>query len=224
MSAGLLSLSVLAISPSLVAADGLRPALVVRSRMVSRPVVGPPESVAVRMPPVIKELGAFCTDHPAITTLAVTSVAALGGDLLAQGVAGAPWSAARAMRFWAVRVLFAAPIYGAWLRFLERLTRRVPKGGARTTAKVALDNFVYSPIYQLLFFALMAFIEGRSPVVSMRGALKLMPTTLPASWKFWIPAQIVTFAVLPLQLRVAWVHGLGLLWNAVMSTFAAASS
>tara|TARA_B110001452_G_scaffold206096_1_gene176161 strand:- start:314 stop:997 length:684 start_codon:yes stop_codon:yes gene_type:complete len=224
----LVGLCVLSISPSLVAPDGLRPSswlVVARTGQFSRPVVGPPELLAVPVstPSLFKGLGRYCTDHPGYATLAVTSIAALSGDLIAQGVAGAPWSAARMLRFWAVRCLFAAPIYGVWLRFLERLTSRVPKGAGRTTTQVALDALVYTPIYQLIFFALMAFIEGRSPIVSMRGALKLMPATIPASWKFWIPAQIVTFAVLPLQFRVAWVHGLGLLWNAVMSTFAAAS-
>ena len=162
------------------------------------------------------------TSQAVLTTLLTVSVAAVGGDLLSQTTEGSLWDPLRTLRFAAVRVLCAAPLYAAWLHVLEQVGQLVPRGGCRTTAKVVLDCFVYSPVYQLLFFSCMAAADGYAPNAAFRRSLLMLPETLLASWKFWVPVQAVTFAACPLHLRVAWVHAVGLVWNAVMSSFAVA--
>ena len=47
----------------------------------------------------------------------------------------------------------------------------------------------------------------------------MLPQTLPASWAFWGPAQLLTFGVVPPHLRVAFVNTVSLAWNSVMSGF-----
>lgn len=154
-------------------------------------------------------------------TLLTVTAAAVGGDLLAQAAAGSlvvEWDSQRTLRFWAVRALCAAPIYAAWVNLLERINAVVPEGGGlRTATKVVLDSFAYSPIYQLCFFSALACAEGCSPALALRRTLRMLPRSLMASWSFWVPVQVFTFAVCPPQLRVAWVHGVGLVWNAVLS-------
>ena len=149
-------------------------------------------------------------------TLAAGSLACLG-DLLMQSAAllagGAGYDFGRTFRFAAFRVCFAAPLYSCWLRLLELLP---PRAAAR---KVAADCLVYTPLYQLCFFTIMAIVEGQSPSDARLRCLAAMPSSLPASWAFWMPVQFVTFSMVPLHLRMAWVSFVGVLWNAAMSGF-----
>ena len=40
------------------------------------------------------------------------------------------------------------------------------------------------------------------------------------NWKFWIPAQLVQFAMLPIDLQVPYTCVMGLVWNVILSAAA----
>jgi len=155
------------------------------------------------------------------TALTVT-LTAIGGDLLSQSIEGS-YSALRTLRFTIFRVCCTMPIYGAWVALAEKLNRLVPRQG-RPVAKTLAECVIYTPLYHIFFFCAMGLSEGRPMADSLGRCIHMLPTTLPASWKFWIPIQLFTYSACPLQWRVAWVNVVSLIWNAIMSSFNAASA
>jgi protein Mpv17 len=180
-----------------------------------------------------------------LSTVAVVSAAAVGGDLRALpatsnrtfrasaslsvglratvsqfyegSLAAAGWNAERTLRFLFVRVCVNAPLYSTWLRWLEQITGSTP-------CKLALDCFVYTPMWHLLFFTSMTVISGAATFEpALRQTLHKMCTSLPASWSFWLPVQLVTFSMCPLQYRLMFVSVISFVWNAILSTLASAA-
>jgi len=162
-----------------------------------------------------------------LSTVAVVSAAAVGGDLLSQfyegSLAAAGWNAERTLRFLFVRVCVNAPLYSTWLRWLEQITGSTPRA-VRVPCKLALDCFVYTPMWHLLFFTTMTVISGAAAFEpALRQTLHKMCTSLPASWSFWLPVQLVTFSMCPLQYRLMFVSVISFVWNAILSTLASAA-
>jgi len=162
----------------------------------------------------------------ALGTFAVVSAAAIGGDFLSQVYEGswaaAGWNAERTLRFLFVRICCNAPAYSMWLRCLERLTHRTPRA-LRIPVKLGLDCFVWTPLWHLLFFTTITVMSGSVGIEqALRQTLQKMATSLPASWSFWLPVQLVTFSVCPMQYRLMFVSVISFVWNAILSTLAAA--
>lgn len=142
------------------------------------------------------------------------------GDLLMQcleqGSLLNGYNLRRTLRFLLFRICFAVPTYTYWLRLLEALpAARVPLLAAATRAFA--DCGLYTPFYHLVFFATMHVWEGGTLEAGYARAFAMLPTSVPASWSFWIPVQMLTFSVVPSYMRLTFVNSVSLLWNAVMS-------
>ena len=102
----------------------------------------------------------------------------------------------------------ATRIAQVWLAYIEREANRIVGAGGLRAAllKLALDQGVYTPCYQVCFFMVLAVVEGQPVHEGWRRALKTLPKALPASWAFWIPAQLVNFLTVPPHWRVIFVN------------------
>jgi len=158
-----------------------------------------------------------------LTNALTVMLTSIGGDIMSQSVEGSHYSLTRTLRFTLFRVLAGFPIYVAWLAALERFNRHVPRR-AQPAVKTAIDCMIYTPIYQAFFFSVMGLFEGRTIAESVGRCVRMLPATVPASWKFWAPVQLVTFGLCPIEWRVAWVNVVSLVWNAVMSSFNAGAA
>lgn len=143
------------------------------------------------------------------------------GDSLAQCIeqrtSSSQWDASRAGRFSAYRMMTTIPYIG-WVQVLERLSALLPSRRA-VVAKVALDCFVYTPAVQSCFYMWMACSEGLSLSASFERVCTMVPVSVPASWIFWVPCQILNFALVPVAMRVNVVNALNVVWLAALSGF-----
>ena len=113
------------------------------------------------------------------------------------------------------RTLVFGPIFST---FIRRLEMAVPWTGWRgVVAKVAVDQIIFQPPMLMIFYGSLATLEGRSLRDAVNRAEKMLLPTLQLNVPFWTTVHCLTFSVIPVQYRVAWVSLIQCGWSAVMS-------
>ena len=150
----------------------------------------------------------------------VVTVGALGvaGDALMQQLEGCDKiDKERIARFAAFQMVFRAPYYTMWYRMLELAVPAYPPARA-IALKTAADLLISTPFQHAVFFSAQAVMEGRSDEALTR-CVETLPRSVPTSWAFWGPTQLITFGMVPQHLRVAFVNTVSVAWNAILSGF-----
>lgn len=172
--------------------------------------------------------------HPVVRNMAVGGVLGIMGDGIMQAVeargAGSSsedragsYDARRALRFVLFRVAFTIPLYTLWLAVLENnITPSLVAVAGQSafglaSMKMVCDCLMFTPAFHATFFTAMALLEGCDASEAIARTAQTLPRSLPASWSFWAPAQLVTFGLVPSHMRVNFVNLLSLSWNACMS-------
>ncbi|TFY57474.1 hypothetical protein EVG20_g8532 [Dentipellis fragilis] len=156
--------------------------------------------------------------RPYITQSATAFCLFGGGDVIAQQIIekkGKNHDLARTARLgFYGGALFAPPIT-KWFQFLGRLKFSSPTKAV--IYRTWLDQSLMAPLAVGWFFTSMAILEGKG----FGGAVNRMQSayvpTLIRNWGVFVPAQIINFAVVPPQLRFAFIGVVSLFWNTYLS-------
>ena len=157
------------------------------------------------------------------------AVLALLGDLCAQlyeGTSLDEFDWLRMARFTLFRAVFATPVYIYWLTKLDRMAERLSSitGMWPLLAKLILDQGLYGPVYQVVFFCFVAALEGQPLSEGLHRCAIVLPHSIPLYWSFWLPAQSLNFLYVPLPWRVIYVNTLSIVWNTIMSLYNASAA
>ncbi|CAL8463749.1 g3283 [Coccomyxa elongata] len=153
-----------------------------------------------------------------------TGALSLAGDLLAQSFTqrhgkklpgqSAGLDAVRAARMGGFGFAFYGPYQYYWYKYLDKLfpTKSVP----HFASKVFLNQAALGPV--VLSAVLLwnyAFTKqlDRLPEKVKRD---FVPTLI-NGWKFWVPASMVNFYLVPLQYRVLYMSTCGMFWTGYLS-------
>ena len=196
------------------------------------PVVPPPGAVGASLPAVWTAYESALVLYPLETKVATAAVLAVAGDAIAQRRGGDKYDALRASSF----VLFDAAYRGGfqhaafpWIiehcrgDFLGRLVSSSMVDPALLAAVecTAFNQLLVVPIvYYPLFFGITGAVQGLSLKESLARARAQFVDLTIRNWKFWIPAQLVQFYLLPIDLQVPFTCVMGLVWNVILSAVA----
>lgn len=101
-----------------------------------------------------------------------------------------------------------SPILYNWYKWLDRKLPGATK--MIVVKKLAMDQFLITPILLVIFFTGMSVMERASdPLAECRE--KFLPT-FARSCLFWLPAQTANFLWIPPHLRVVYIGGCALVW------------
>jgi len=121
----------------------------------------------------------------------------------------------RAGRMAAFGVCFLGPVMHNWFNFLERILPGATAGPV--FKKMLVDQAVMSPAFTAIFFTALGAMEGRSfGEIKQTLTEKFWPTLI-TNYYVWPAGQILNFYVVPVQLRVLWLNGVGLGFNIYLS-------
>lgn len=87
---------------------------------------------------------------------------------------------------------------------------------AAVLSKMALDQFVSTPITTVIFFIYMRCIEGK-PEDAWSYMMKKMKPTLLANWTLWPLAHIINFTFVPPAQRILYCNVVALFWTVILS-------
>mmetsp|Transcript_10640 Transcript_10640/g.23501 ORF Transcript_10640/g.23501 Transcript_10640/m.23501 type:complete len:261 (-) Transcript_10640:153-935(-) len=88
---------------------------------------------------------------------------------------------------------------------------------ATTGIKVAIDQFIQAPIFTVIIFAFLGFLEGKTIDEIKKQLDDDYVDTMFANWKLWVPATAVNIAFCPPILRVLFLNVVFFFWSIFLS-------
>ena len=88
---------------------------------------------------------------------------------------------------------------------------------ATTGIKVLIDQFIQAPIFTVLIFAFLGFLEGKTTADIKQQLDDDYVDTMLANWKLWVPATMVNIAFCPPILRVLFLNCVFFFWSIFLS-------
>lgn len=88
---------------------------------------------------------------------------------------------------------------------------------ATTGIKVAIDQFIQAPIFTVLIFGFLGFLEGKTTDEIKKQLDEDYVDTMFANWKLWVPATAVNIAFCPPILRVLFLNVVFFFWSIFLS-------
>lgn len=167
------------------------------------------------------------TEQPLLTKSITASVilgaADLSGQALERQMKGdegedAGVDFARVLRFAAFGLLLQAPWNHFYYLVLDGALPPTPDPLTPTTGvKVVIDQFVQAPIFTVLIFYFLGFLEGKSAEMIKDQLDRDYKDTMLANWKLWVPATAVNIAFCPPPLRVLFLNCVFFFWSIFLS-------
>mmetsp|Transcript_54274 Transcript_54274/g.131689 ORF Transcript_54274/g.131689 Transcript_54274/m.131689 type:complete len:275 (-) Transcript_54274:192-1016(-) len=145
----------------------------------------------------------------------VTASAAAGDDEEAKS---ASIDFARTARFAFFGLVLQAPWNHAYYSFLDGAIPPTEDPWTTTTAvKTVIDQFVQAPIFTVLIFAFLGFLEGKNAEQIKSQLEDDYADTMVANWKLWVPATVINLAFVPPILRVLYLNVVFFFWSIFLS-------
>merc|ERR1711865_152128 len=125
---------------------------------------------------------------------------------------------ARTVRFAFFGLVLQAPWNHFYYQILDGALPPTPEPWTITTAvKTVIDQFVQAPIFTILIFGFLGFLEGKSAEAIKQQLDDDYKDTMVANWKLWVPATVVNIAFVPPILRVLYLNGVFFFWSIYLS-------
>lgn len=158
-------------------------------------------------------------DAQPLLTKALTSLTGFTlGDILAQNfVEGGdkPYDIMRTLRLGSFGFLIHGTTGHYFYGFLDS---KLPGTAPLTVVtKVAIDQTIWNPIFGIMFFGYLNFVEGKSWTDYTNKLKQDLKTAVMGSWAVWVPAHTVNFAFIPPSQRLLYINTIQIGYNVFLS-------
>lgn len=164
---------------------------------------------------------------PLQTKSLTAAVLSLFSDILAQSLSGVPLSKLNTQSLknqFILGLIIRGPIVHYWYILLEYMFScaglNSPPSRANSLSvalgKVVVDQTLFSPLFNLLYFYAIGFLENRSLVSIDQQISKEYAPVMIANYKIWPLVNIINFKLIPPNMRVLFGNIVGILWTAYM--------
>lgn len=156
---------------------------------------------------------------PLLTKSATSGLLSLLSSLLAARLARTPPRSSAALQELTAGLALRGPAVHAFHTLLDRVVfAAAPSQTAPPVvlAKLALDQLLFAPALTAAYLHLRgAFADEPLRETAARVRRELW-TVMLSNWAVWVPANLVGYAAVPLDLRVAWGSVVGVLWTTIL--------
>lgn len=170
-----------------------------------------------------------------LRSMVTTGGLAVAGDLIAQTIqkvkkketaeSGLMPDLSRTARMGSFGFFYYGPLNGVWYPFLDKYFP-IDRAAAMAAnlpsflAKVSLNQIVLGPLVVAGVFSWTLAIQGKPEKIVQKIRDDAF-STLKTGWKFWIPASMINFWVVPLPYQVLYMSCCATVWNAILSSVTA---
>uniref|UniRef100_A0A7S4EG90 Peroxisomal membrane protein MPV17 n=1 Tax=Pseudo-nitzschia australis TaxID=44445 RepID=A0A7S4EG90_9STRA len=125
---------------------------------------------------------------------------------------------ARTVRFAFFGFILQAPWNHFYYTLLDgAIPPTVDPWTSTTAVKTVIDQFVQAPIFTVLIFAFLGFLEGKNLEAIKKQLDDDYADTMVANWKLWVPATVINLAFVPPILRVLYLNCVFFFWSIFLS-------
>ncbi|CAN8062988.1 unnamed protein product [Agarophyton chilense] len=153
---------------------------------------------------------------PLLTKSITAAVLSVLSEVAAKRLNNLPLKSSTAIHELTIGLVLRGPLVHAFHNFLDNV---LFKGANQTSApvvaaKLLLDQFVFAPMFTSLYFYVRGLSEDRSLSCTTKRLRKDLFQIMKSNWALWLPANLVNYLFVPLQLRVLFASLVALFWNA----------
>lgn len=153
--------------------------------------------------------------RPYITQLCSTPLIFCLGDYAAQLAGGSVYDPHRSASSLLIGAAISIPTY-EWFMFLGRHFN-YPSMLASTAVKVVANQFLYTPAFNVYFFASHALLSGESFAGIVERVMNTATTSIPRSFLFWPFVTAVNFTYVQPQFRAVVTGIFSVFWQTYLS-------
>ena len=125
---------------------------------------------------------------------------------------------ARTARFAFFGLVLQAPWNHFYYNILDGVLPPTEEPWTPTTGiKVVIDQAIQAPIFTVLIFSFLGFLEGKSLENIKKQLDEDYVDTMFANWKLWVPATVVNIAFVPPLFRVLYLNCVFFFWSIFLS-------
>lgn len=153
--------------------------------------------------------------RPYITELCSMSLIYFVGDFAAQIVGGDSYDSRRTLRSIAIGVVVAIPSL-RWFNFLGRHFN-YPSSIVSTCTKVAVNQLIYTSMFNVYFFAFHAILSGMTISGVIQRVKSTVSKSLPRSFLYWPFVMAINFTYVQPQSRSIVTAIFAVFWQSYLS-------
>mmetsp|Transcript_10146 Transcript_10146/g.14654 ORF Transcript_10146/g.14654 Transcript_10146/m.14654 type:complete len:202 (-) Transcript_10146:190-795(-) len=119
-----------------------------------------------------------------------------------------------------VGLILRGPLVHWFHTFLDKVVfrRANQKNKIVVIAKVILDQLIFAPIFISLYFYLSGIMSEKKISDISKSIKKDLWRILKGNWGVWVPANVIGYGLIPLNLRVLWGNIINIFWTAYLIT------
>ncbi|XP_013409105.1 peroxisomal membrane protein 2 [Lingula anatina] len=164
---------------------------------------------------LFKEYSRLLREKPVLTKAVTSAISSGLGNFLSQVISGNHKVGGIQWRSVAAFSIFGFVITGPLTHnFYSWLDTAVPKTASYAGLKrIVIDRFVFAPPFLLLFFYIVAILEGQSSDAAIQKIREFYWGALKMNWRVWGIFQYINVNYVPQQYRVLFANLVSLGWN-----------
>lgn len=143
------------------------------------------------------------------------------GDVIAQhAVEKVPLNSLnfrRTAEFSALGLFLVGPTLRFWYGRLDKLVSPKQVAWKVAVKKASLDQFVFAPAFIVVFTSSISFMQGMNTESVVERLKAEYTTILKTNYVIWPTAQLINFALVPLNYQVLFVQMVAIIWNTYLS-------
>ena len=153
--------------------------------------------------------------RPYITQLCSTPIIFCVGDLSAQMLGGDDYDPHRSLRALIIGAVISIPSY-EWFLLLGRHFN-YSSVVLSTGAKVAVNQLVYTPMFNVYFFAFHALLSGEGVTGAVERVKNTVTESIPRSFLYWPVVTAINFTYVQPQSRSVVTGLFSVVWQSYLS-------
>ena len=158
--------------------------------------------------------------NPMVTKAITAAIISALSDVGASQVSGGGGVTARSvMHQFGIGLVIRGPLVHYFHTFLDRVVFARVMDQSRAPVvigKVLIDQFLFAPPFTALYFYVIGLLEDKSLRDVTRKVRRELLDVMKSNWLIWIPANLIGYYAIPLELRVLWGNVVGILWTAIL--------
>ncbi|XP_062514979.1 peroxisomal membrane protein 2-like [Corticium candelabrum] len=147
-----------------------------------------------------------------VVTKSVTNALLTGlGNFAAQKIRGPTVQWRSVAAFSTFGLVFSGPLFHHF--YLQLNKAFPPKSQQAVVKKIFVDRVVFGPPFFVLFFYVIALLEGRGFAAAWQSVKDLLWPALKMSWKVWTVVQAINLKYVPVEYQVLFTSLVSFLWT-----------
>lgn len=163
--------------------------------------------------------------NPLLTKALTSGILSVLSEVFAKSVTAERLQTSAAMKELTAGLLLRGPVVHAFHTFLDKVVfvHSEHTSPRIVLLKLVIDQLLFAPLFTALYLYFIALFNDQGVNETTRNLRRDLPHIMRSNWAVWLPANLISYAAIPLELRVLFGNIVGFFWNAYLIAIVSAA-